>query len=289
MAMATTQQDLKGKTFLVTGANSGIGRVTAEELAARGGAVVLASRSPERTLPVLQGIRSKHPGADVEFLQVDLGSLRSVQEAAGRFLASGRPLDVLVNNAGIAAAPGATVDGFEVTFGTNHLGPFLLTSLLLPKLQKAPRARIVNVASRAHERIKRIDWGMLERPTRGTGERLQMYGVSKLMNVLHAAELARRLAGTGVTTYSLHPGVVATNVWREAPRLLQPVMKLFMVSEEEGARTTLRCATAPELEGVSGRYYDAGREKPPNAAARDEALARELYARSEAYVKRVLG
>lgn len=283
------EQDLKGKTFLVTGANSGIGRATAEALASRGAAVVIASRSAERTQPVLEDIRRKHPGADLEFLALDLSSLRAVKESAERFLATGRPLDVLINNAGIAATPGVTQDGFEVTFGTNHLGPFLFTSLLLPRLQEAKRARIVNVASRAHERVHDIDWTMLERPTRSVRERLRMYGVSKLMNVLHAAELARRLAGTGVTTYALHPGVVASEIWRQAPWPIRPVMKLFMISNEEGARTSLYCATAPELENVSGRYYDNSREKTPNRLAQDTALARELYERSEAMVKRVLG
>ncbi|WP_164000380.1 SDR family oxidoreductase [Pyxidicoccus caerfyrddinensis] len=282
------EQDLKGRTFLVTGANSGIGRATAEALASRGAAVVMASRSAERTLPVLEDIRRKHPGADLEFLALDLASLRAVKESAERFLATGRPLDVLINNAGIAATPGLTQDGFEVTFGTNHLGPFLLTSLLLPRLQEAKRARIVNVASRAHQQARGIDWAMLERPTRSVKERLRMYGVSKLMNVLHAAELARRLAGTGVTTYSLHPGVVASDIWREAPWPIRPVMKLFMLSNEEGARTSLYCATAPELENVSGRYYDDRREQSPSRLAQDAALARELYERSEAMVKRVL-
>ncbi len=131
------EQDLKGKTFLITGANSGIGRATAEALVSRGGAVVVASRSAERTLPVLEDLRRKHPGADLEFLALDLASLRAVKESAERFLATGRPLDVLINNAGIAATPGVTQDGFEVTFGTNHVGPFLLTSLLLPRLQEA--------------------------------------------------------------------------------------------------------------------------------------------------------
>lgn len=283
------EQDLKGKTFLITGANSGIGRATAEVLVSRGAAVVVASRSAERTLPVLEDIRRKHPGADLEFLAMDLASLHAVKESAERFLATGRPLDVLINNAGIAATPGVTQDGFEVTFGTNHLGPFLLTSLLLPRLQEAKRARIVNVASRAHQRVSGIDWAMLERPTRSVQERLRMYGVSKLMNVLHAAELARRLAGTGVTTYSLHPGVVASDIWREAPWPLRPVMKLFMLSNEEGARTSLYCATAPELENVCGRYYDNSRERTPSRLAQDAALARELYERSEAMVKRVLG
>jgi dehydrogenase/reductase SDR family protein 13 len=284
------EQDLKGKTFLVTGANSGIGRATAEALVSRGGAVVMASRSAERTLPVIEDLRRKHPGADLEFLALDLASLRAVKESAERFLSTGRPLDVLINNAGIAATPGVTQDGFEVTFGTNHLGPFLLTSLLLPRLQEAKRARIVNVASRAHQRVSGIDWDMLERPTRSVRERLRMYGVSKLMNVLHAAELARRLAGTGVTTYALHPGVVASDIWREAPWPLRPVMKLFMLSNEEGARTSLHCATAPELENVSGRYYhDDARERTPSRPARDAALARELYERSEAMVRRVLG
>ena len=272
---------LAGRTFLVTGASSGIGRTTALALVARGAAVVIANRSEQKSRPVLDELRRVRAGADVDFVPLDLADLASVRRAAATFLASGRGLDVLVNNAGIAGTPGLTRDGFEITLGTNHLGPFLLTELLLPRLREAPQGRIVNVSSNAQLRPRRIDWAWLRRPTRTSPERMHMYQVSKLMNVMHAAELARRLAGTRVTTYALHPGVVATDIWRELSRPVAAALKLFMISEEKGARTTLHCATAPELAARSGRYYDRCRESRVNRLADDAALARELFERSE--------
>jgi retinol dehydrogenase 12 len=267
-------------TYIVTGSNSGIGRATAEALVAGGGSVVLAGRSEERTRPVIEALRRQHGDADVTFLSLDLGDLAHVRRAAEAFLDSGRPLDVLINNAGLAAAAGVTTDGFEITVGTNHVGPFLLTSLLLPKLIEAPQGRVVNVASRAHMGVKAMNWGALARPPAGP-RGLAAYAISKLMNILHAKELARRLAGTRVTTYSLHPGVVASDIWRAIPRPIQWGMKLFMATNEDGAKTPVYCATAPELATTSGRYYERCREAQPSALATDDSLARELYARSE--------
>lgn len=289
MAHVNASQDLAGKTFLVTGGNSGIGKATVEALAGRGAAVVLAARSEEKSRPVLEALRSRYPGASLEFLRLDLSRLADVKRAAQELAASGRPLDVLINNAGIAGVRAVTPDGFEATFGTNHLGPFLLTELLLPQLRASPQGRIVNVSSRAHARAKGIDWDALRRPAASTREALVHYGVSKLMNVLHVKELARRLAGTSVTTYALHPGVVASEIWREAPRLVQRVIKLFMISNEEGAKTSIHCATAAELSRDSGRYYDQSRERRPSALSEDAALAQELFQRSEEWVGRALG
>ena len=285
--MSTT--DLRGRTFLVTGANSGLGRATVEALAARGGSVVLASRLEEKTRPVLEAIWSQHRDADLQFVSIDLADLASVQRAAEAFLSSGRSLDVLINNAGLAGARGLTKDGFEITVGTNHLGPFLLTELLLPALREAPQGRIVNVASGAHLAAKRIDWSLLERRTTPTKSRLAEYAVSKLMNVLHARELARRLAGTRVTSYSLHPGTVASNIWRAIPWPIRPIMTFFMLSNEEGAKTQVYCATAPELSTSSGRYYERCQEAPANPLANDETLARELFVRSEEAIRTALG
>jgi retinol dehydrogenase-12 len=276
--------DLGGRTFFVTGANSGIGRALAEALAARRGRVVLACRSRERTAPVLEGIRGGHPHAEVEFLEVDVSDLASVRRAAGRFLASDRPLDVLVNNAGIAGTRALSRDGFDLTYATNHIGPFLLTSLLLPRLRAAPQGRIVNVSSIAHTRVKRIDWSGLERRAAPKRSGFPDYAVTKLMNVLHARELGRRLGGTSVTTCALHPGGVASNIWRAVPQPFQWLLKQFLISNEEGARTPLYCATARELASVTGRYYDKCREAAPNPLADDEALARELWARTEAAI-----
>ena len=273
-------RDLEGRTFLVTGASAGIGRATVYALAARGASVVLACRSEAKAQPVLDDIRHLYPGADIGFLSIDLGDLASVKSAAGVFLASSRPLDVLINNAGIAGVTGLSKDGYEIAFATNHLGPFLLTKLLLPKLLDAPQGRVVNVASRAHFRAKVVDWGQMSRPVKKIHSFTQ-YGATKLMNILHAKELAHRLAGTRVTTYSLHPGVVASELWREVPWPVANVMKLFFISNEEGAKTTLYCATAPELSSSSGLYYDDCKEGRMSRLARDECLAREVFERSE--------
>jgi dehydrogenase/reductase SDR family protein 13 len=276
--------DLRGRTFFVTGANSGIGRAMVEALAARGGSVVLAVRSEERTRPVLDAIRSRHPASDPCFVPIDLSDLSSVRRAAESFLATGQPLDVLVNNAGIAGTRALSKDGYDLTYATNHIGPFLLTNLLLPKLRQSLQGRIVNVASVGHMTVKRMDWSGLERRSTPKRSGFPDYAVTKLMNVLHAKELARRLAGTRVTTYALHPGGVASNIWRTIPEPVQWLMKLFMLSNEEGAKTPLYCATAPELASVTGRYYDKCHEAPCNPLANDEALAKELWVRTEAAV-----
>ena len=277
-----TAGDLPDRTFYVTGASSGIGRAMVEALAARGGSVVLAARSEERTRPVLNAIRARHPGARVELALVDVSDLRSVRRAAESFLATGRPLDVLVNNAGVAGTRTLSADGFDMTYATNHIGPFLLTNLLLPAVQRAPQGRVVNVSSVGHLQAKGIDWSMLDRRTEPGRSGFRDYAVTKLMNVLHAKELARRLAGTRVTTYALHPGGVASNIWRSVPQSFRWIIMRFLISNEEGARTQLYCATAPELAAETGRYYDKCREAPCNPLANDETLARELWVRTEA-------
>jgi NAD(P)-dependent dehydrogenase (short-subunit alcohol dehydrogenase family) len=274
---------LAGRVALVTGANTGIGKVTATTLAQQGAQVFIACRPGPRSDAALADIRTSAPAATVDLLPLDLGDLASVRACAQAFLARGLPLHLLINNAGVAGAKGLTASGFELGFGTNHIGHFLLTQLLLPCLKASAPARIVNVASRMHYRVDGIDFEAVRQPTRSaTG--LPEYGVGKLANVLFTAELGRRLAGTGVTTYALHPGVVATEVWRSVPWPLQGLIKLFMITPEEGARTTLYCATAPEVAGETGLYYDKCRPKTPSRAARDEALAQELWRRSEAWV-----
>ncbi len=270
-----------GRTFLVTGANSGIGRTLVDALAADGGAVVLAARSEERTRPVMQWLRDRHPSADCRFLQIDLSDFASVRRAAGEFLASGQRLDVLVNNAGVAGTTALNPGGYDLTYATNHLGPFLFTNLLLPRLTESPAARIVNVASAANFSVKAIDWSWLEPRPSAVRNGFGAYAATKLMNVLHAKALARRLEGTRVTTYSLHPGAVATEIWRALPRPLQWAIKLFTISEEAGARTSFYCATAPELAGASGRYYDKCRERAPNPLAERIDLMDELWRRSQ--------
>jgi dehydrogenase/reductase SDR family protein 13 len=272
--------DLSGKNVIVTGANTGIGRVTAVELAKKRAHVVLACRSLERTKPVLEEIAAA--GGSAELLELDLADLASVRAAAANFLSREQPLSVLVNNAGLAGAHGLTKDGFEIAFGTNHLGPYLFTRLLLPTLEQAGEARIVNVSSEGHYRAPGIDWDAVREPTRSSTAFAE-YCVSKLANVLFSNELARR-GPKGVTTYSLHPGTVASDVWREVPWGLRQVMKLFMLSNEDGAKTTLYCATSDVVRRETGRYYDKSREKKASKLAHDEKLARELWERSAAWV-----
>ena len=272
---------LAGKVALVTGANTGIGRVTAVALAKRGAHVVLACRSPEKAEPVLAEIESGESGSS-EFLKLDLASLAKVRTAAAEFLDSGQRLDILVNNAGLAGAQGKTSDGFELAFGVNHLGHFLFTELLLDKLRESAPARIVIVASMGHYKATGIDFEAVRQAT-ATTTGLPEYQVSKLANVLHAKELGARLAGSGVTTYSLHPGVVASDVWREVPWPFRTIMKWFMISNEEGAQTTLHCATAPELADETGHYYDESRRKKPSSLYEDDKLVAELYERSMAW------
>ena len=265
--------ELEGKTFIVTGASSGIGRATAVELAKRGGKVFITARSEEKAKPVLDEL-----GGGADYLQLDLGDFDSVRQCAKEFLARDEPLHVLINNAGVAGQRGLTQSGFELAFGTNHVGHFLLTNLLLDKLKESAPARIVNVSSVGHYSATGIDYEAVRKPTK-TVTGLREYGVSKLANVLHAQELARRLEGTGVTTYSLHPGAIASNVWRRVPWPIDAVMKLFMKSNEEGAQTSIYCATSPEVANDSGKYYDDCKEKEPSSRATPE-LGAELWAKS---------
>lgn len=276
-----TTKDLAGKVALITGANTGIGRVTAETLAARGARVLLACRLTAKAQPVLSGIVAA--GGDGALVPLDLSDLHSVRACAAEVLARDEPLHLLINNAGVAGARGTTKQGFEVAFGTNHLGHFLLTNLLLPKLRRGRPARIVNVASGSHFKAAALDFPALRRRTQSrTG--LPEYGVSKLCNVLFTAELARGRAGEGVHSYAVHPGVVATDIWRRVPGWLRPLVKLFMLDAVEGAQTTLFCATSPEVAAHDGKYYDKCRERRPSALAEDVALAKELWEKSEAWV-----
>lgn len=277
-------RDLAGRSFLITGSSAGIGRVTAETLARRGATVFMANRSEAKTRPVLDAIRAA--GGDATYLHVDLSDLASVRRCAEEFLAKAHPLHVLINNAGVAGVRGLSRDGFQLTFATNHLGPFLLTLLLLPKLRAEPGARIVHVASRAHVRVlgSGIDFDALRRPERRWGFGFPEYSVSKLCNVLFSAELARGRAGPNVHSYALHPGVIASEVWREVPSLIRPLFTRRMKTPEQGAVASLRCATSPEVAADDGLYYDEdGSARTPSRLARDEGLAKQLWERSVAW------
>jgi len=273
--------DLAGRTIVVTGANTGIGLVTARTLAQRGARIIMANRSEDKTRPILDELRAA--GAQADFVALDLGDLAQVRAAAARVRELTDKVHVLVNNAGLAGQRGLTKDGFELTFGVNHVGPFLFTQLLEPLLRAAAPSRIVNVASAAHYSATGIDWDAVRKPTRTTTA-VYEYNVSKLANVLHVAELARRLAGTGVTSHAVHPGVVASDVWRKVPWPIRPLIKLFMKSVEDGAKTSIYCAAAPELAGDSGLYYTECKVKTPSKLAQDPALAAELWRRSAEWV-----
>ena len=273
--------DLSDRTFLITGGNTGIGRATAAALAGRGARVFIACRSPVKGQAAAAGIASAIGRGSVDFLPLDLADLASVRHCAEEFRSLGVPLHGLINNAGVAGQRGTTRDGFELMFGVNHLGHFALTTALLDCLRASAPARIVTVASDAHYQAKGIDFSRLRQRTHAiTG--LPEYAVSKLCNVLFSRELARRLAGTDVTTYALHPGVVGSDIWRRVPWPVRPLVTRRMLSTEQGAATSLYCAASPQVATATGRYYDNCREREPSPVATGE-LARQLWQRSDAW------
>jgi retinol dehydrogenase-12 len=276
--MANVDRDLEGRLVVVTGANTGIGAATAKALARRGATTVLACRSEERSRGILEAIGAL--GGKAYFVLLDLADFASVREAAHRISALTGSVDVLINNAGLAPPRGGiTKDGFELGFGTNHLGHFLFTALLTPRLLSAGHARIVNVSSQAHYAAKGIDYDAVRRPTRSiTG--LREYEVAKLANVLFTRELSRRVGPMGIHSYALHPGVVASDGWRRVPWPVRPLMMRGMISNEEGAKTSIYCATSPEVAEHDGRYYDQCKEKAPNPVADRVEVARELWDKS---------
>jgi retinol dehydrogenase 12 len=269
------------RTAVVTGANTGIGRATAAALAGRGWRVYVAARSVAKGETAVAAIRAATGSPSVWFLPLDLADLESVRACAGTFLGRGEPLHVLVNNAGVAGRRGLTRQGFELTFGVNHLGHFALTAALLGRLTASGPARVVTVSSAAHYSAPGIDFGALRRPARGiTG--LRAYAVAKLCNVLFAQELARRTAGTGVYSYVLHPGLVASDIWRRVPWPVRPLVTRRMLTVEQGAATSLYCATSAEVAADSGLFYDSCARREPSPAATPE-LAGQLWRRSDGW------
>jgi NAD(P)-dependent dehydrogenase (short-subunit alcohol dehydrogenase family) len=275
---------LEGRTVLITGANSGIGRQTAVELARRGARVHVACRSEERAREVLDDIVAARGPDSANFIPLDLASLESVRRCAETFKKQGEPLHVLVNNAGVAGQRGETADGFELAFGVNHLGHFLLTSLLLDELRQSAPSRVVTIASDANFQTTGVDFEALRGPTK-TITGMHEYSVSKLCNVVFTQELARRLAKagvSGVTSYALHPGVIASNIWRRIPWPVRPLAMLFMRSPEAGARTPVFCASEPGLASSTGEYYDECKVRAPSPRATPE-LGAELWERSDSW------
>lgn len=271
------------KTIVLTGATSGIGRATALELAGLGARLILVGRDPGRAEETRAAIREATAREDVEILLGDFARQAEVRRVADEILTRTDAIHVLLNNAGVTLMKRTTTpDGHETTFAVNHLAYFLLTGLLLPRLlAAAPDARIVNVASDAH-RFGELDLDDLQSEREYKG--MRVYGRSKTANVLFTTELARRLAGRGVTVNALHPGAVATRLGRGHGPLLDLVQRavgLFMKSPARGAETSIHLATAPALASVTGRYFANRREKQPAPYATDEATARRLWEISE--------
>lgn len=276
---------MQGKVVLITGANSGIGRETTKALAHQGATIVMACRNLAKAEPVCAEIRQESGNLQVEIMHLDLASLASVREFAGQFAVKYGKLDVLLNNAGtFSMKRQETRDGFEMTMGVNHLGPFLLTHLLLPALEQTPAARIVNVSSDAHYRGE-IDLAdlHLERNYQG----FRAYANSKLANVLFTLDLAERLQDTGITVNALHPGHIATNIWNIWPEkqwfqaIFSKVMNLFAISAKEGAQTSIYLASSEEVRGITGLYFDDKRPKAPSDKCQDLQLRRGLWQLSE--------
>lgn len=274
---------MSDKSCVVTGANSGIGFVTARELARMNADVTLVCRDEQKGRAAQDEIREA-VGRETRLELADFASLDAVQDLAERLRAQA-PIDVLVNNAGLMVTERSeTVDGFEHTFAVNHLAPFLLTNLLLDRLREREEARVVNVASRAHSRVD-LDLDDLQSEKSFGG--WNTYCRSKLCNVLFSVELARRIEGSGVTSNALHPGVIASGFGRENRGLWKWAMMLarfVMVTPEEGAKTQIYLATSDEVRGTNGKYFVDAKPAATSAQGSDPDLARRLWEKSEALI-----
>lgn len=282
-SVAKHAHPLEHKVIMVTGATSGIGEVTARELARRGAHVLLAGRNPDRCREAFSRIRSEVPEASLEWVDADLSSIAQVRRLAGRVLALTPRLDGLVNNAGCyRSTRKVTEDGIEETWAVNYLAPFLLTRLLLPSLEASPSARVVNVSSEAH-RHARPDWMDLVGSPHYSG--LRAYAETKLALLMFTYELARRLSGTRVTVNALHPGVVHTQFGSHGEGVRRWVIRKAIeatgLSPEEGAQTTIYLAGSPDLEGVSGQYFAHSVVVASSEVSRDPLRMHQLWTMTE--------
>jgi len=285
------KQDLRGQVVIVTGSNTGIGKETAKVLAGMGATVILANRDEARTRPVLDQIKKETKNENVEFIRLDLSDLKSVKEFADNFKRRYQKLNILINNAGVMAIPDRTEtkDGFEMQFGTNHMGHFYLTTLLLDVLKKSAPSRIINVSSNGHYFTKSMDWDDLM----GT-KNYNMntaYFRSKLANVIFTRELQRRVADSNIKVVSLHPGAVTTDLarylaerwyWKIALNLIaRPIFRIFGKNPLQGAQTTLYCALEDFDELKAGAYYTDCKVKAESPEALKEENGKKLWNISE--------
>jgi NAD(P)-dependent dehydrogenase (short-subunit alcohol dehydrogenase family) len=267
------------KNVLITGGNSGIGLELARALAAQGDRVIIASRDVAKSQAAIEDIKSGNPAADVEAMKLDLGDFADVDRFAAELLAKMPVIDVLALNSGLYTRPRLLPNGLEAMIGIMHFGHFRLTQHLLEAVKAAPQGRIVVTSSLMHTYGK-IDEASFTDPKR---HKLGMHGYAqaKLANLLFTRELARRLQGTRVTVNAFHPGGVATGIWAEFPRLVQPLIGLVMISPAKGADTAVWLATAPELSTVSGEYFCKRKREKSTTASKDMGLAGRLWEVSE--------
>ncbi len=280
-----------GRVVVITGGNAGIGKEAAVGLARQGATLVITARDTTRGAAALDEIRERSGRTDdgVIVMALDLASFASIRAFATDFLDRFDRLDVLLNNAGLVLQQRhETTEGFETTFGVNHLGHFLLTDLLVDRVRASAPARIVNVSSHAHKQARNgLDFDDLQSTRRYRG--FAVYSKSKLANILFTRELARRLDGSGVTVNALHPGFVASRFGRDGDtgRLGDVAMLLtrpFAISSEQGAQTSIFLASSPDPNGITGEYWFRNALATPSRAAQDDDSARRLWAASEALV-----
>lgn len=285
-----SKKSMKNKTVIITGANCGLGKATAIELAKRGARVILACRDREKAQKALIDIRSKSKNGVLKVLELDLSSFESIEKFSEEFLISEERLDVLINNAGIFQCPFLkTKEGFEMQFGVNHLGHFYLTKLLLEKLKQSAPSRIVIVSSALYKRGE-IDLENLN--SEKSYNKSAAYKNSKMANVLFSRELAKRLKGTGVSVYAVSPGMVWTNLGRHINItwwkmiLLAPIAWLYIRTPYQGCQTIIHCAVSEEVDNESGLYYRNCEKEDIVPVARDDTLARKLWDVSEELIQR---
>jgi len=262
--------------ILITGTTSGIGWETAIELAKRNCNLYLANRSKEKTDELIRKITEIAPHVKVTYLPIELDDLQSVKNAATQFLALNEPLDILINNAGLLGKKGLTKDGYEVAFGTNHLGHFLLTQLLRPALLKSPTPRILNLASNAHRSAEFYGWDDLRTPTKSE-EGYPEYGFSKVCNMLHVQEIVQQEEYKGVTAYSVHPGVILTEIWRyTSPPARLVESTTFLKNANEGCQNTLFCAFT-QADFLNGSFIVSKNPSDVSEMVKDKNLQKELW------------